>query len=217
MTSSNQPPKPRGDSMLVILMKGAMGLGFGLVFLYGMWRLIAQRPLACNARTAMMYMGIAFPVFCFFEVTVGYGHTRFFGHPLWQYHIQPIHGGQTSVYNFAIWPLYGWHLYLCDQTLENWALSRPFGYVAQGLKHSCSGPLLEILANLGMLWAIGRYYFYYLPDDLWHLTSIQVVPYYALTSLLFSWVLKQAKRWGRPLAAGSVGYLIGLAIILSGL
>ena len=202
--------------MFAILLKGGMGLVFGLAFLYGMWRLIARRPLRCHVPTALMYMGVAFPVFCFFEVAVGHGHAWVFGQPLLQYQIQPIHGGQTSLYNFAIWPLYGWHLYLCEQTLAHMTLSRPMRSSAQALKHTCSGPLLEILANIGMLSALGRYYFYYLPDDLWHLTSVQVVPYYALTSLLFSWVIMKVRRIARPLTVGAMGYLIGLSIILLG-
>lgn len=204
---------PHTALMLLFFLKGALGFAFGFLFLYGFWRLVARRPLPWDGRAVWFYMGLAFPVFIVGEVLVGHLHTRLFGQPLWQYHIMPIHDGYTSRYNFAIWPLYGWHLYLCEKVLAGARLSPSINRLCHATKHAASGPMLEIVANLGMLLVLGRYYFYYLPDDLWHLTSLQVVPYYTLVSLLFSWVIGQARRIGRQMTLGTAGYLLGVAYI----
>lgn len=200
-----------------VLMNGAMGFAFGFAFLYGMWCLMARRILRCDVRTSLMYMGLSFPVLVISEVVVGHVHVKVFGQPLWQYRMQPIHDGHTSLYNFGIWPLYGWHMLLCEKALAATRLTPGASKALMFAKHALSGPLLEIVANFGMLLVMGRYYFYYFPNDLWHLTSVYVIPYYTLTSLLFSGVLLWARRLCSPYVLALVGYTLGVAFLVTGL
>jgi hypothetical protein len=196
------------------LLKGAGGFVFGFAVIYALWRLLlARRPLALDAQTIWLYMGLAFPICIVSEVLIGRLHFELFGAQLWQYRVAPTHGGYTSLYNFAIWPLYGWHVYLGEQALARWNPSAGLRRAVLLLKHASAGPLLEIIANLGMLAILGRYYFYYLPGDLWHLTSIQVVPYYFVLSLLFSAFIARVRDTQHKVAIGCAGYLAGLAYL----
>ena len=197
----------------MFLLKGAGGFAFGLIVIYGLWRLLARRPLSLDAQTIWLYMGLAFPICIISEVFIGHLHEALFGAQLWQYRVAPTHGGYTSLYNFAIWPLYGWHVYLSEQALAKWNLRAAARRTVLLLKHASAGPLLEIIANLGMLAIMGRYYFYYVPGDLWHLTSIQVVPYYFVLSLLFAAFIARVREVRQKVVLGSVGYVVGLAYL----
>jgi len=86
----------------------------------------------------------------------------------------------------------------------------------RGMLSGVDGPLLEILANGFFLLFYGTYYFYYLPGDLRHFTSIQVVPLYmvmgVILTLLLDYLLEKPQRWHYP--AGF--YMAGLAFIFVG-
>lgn len=200
-------------NIATFLLKGAAGFAFGFLIIYGLWLVLARRRLAFDAQTVWLYMGLAFPVCIVSEVFIGHLHQALFGAQLWQYRVAPTHGGYTSLYNFAIWPLYGWHVYLSEQALARWKPRAGVRRAVLLLKHASAGPLLEIIANLGMLAILGRYYFYYLPGDLGHLTSIQVVPYYFVLSLLFSAFIAHLRDARHKVALGCAGYLTGLAYL----
>lgn len=199
---------------MTFFLKSTGGFVFGFVVIYGLWRLSVRRPLPLEAQTIWLYMGLAFPACVIGEVFIGQLHSGLFDTQLWQYRVAPTHDGYTSLYNFAIWPLYGWHVYLGEQALAQWSPGPGVRKAVLLLKHASAGPLLEAIANLGMLLIAGRYYFYYFPDDLWHLTSMQVVPYYAVLSLLFSCFIAQVRQVRRKVALGCIGYLTGLAYLL---
>ena len=201
---------------MTFLLKGTAGFVFGFAFIYGLWRLPMRRPLPLDAQTIWLYMGLAFPACAIGEVFIGQLHYALFHTRLWQYCVAPTHDGYTSLYNFAIWPLYGWHVYLGEQALALWNPRASVRTAVLLLKHASAGPLLEVIANLGMLLIAGRYYFYYFPDDLWHLTSMQVVPYYAVLSLLFSCFIARVRHVRQKVALGCIGYLTGLAYLLRG-
>lgn len=199
---------------MTFLLKGLGGFVFGFALIYGLWRLAVRRPLPLDARTIWLYMGLAFPACVAGEVLIGQLHHALFDTRLWQYRVAPVHDGYTSLYNFAIWPLYGWHVYLGEQALALWNPRAGVRKAVVLLKHASAGPLLEIIANLGMLLITGRYYFYYFPGDLGHLTSMQVVPYYAVLSLLFSCFIARVRPVRQKVALGCIGYLTGLAYLL---
>jgi hypothetical protein len=86
----------------------------------------------------------------------------------------------------------------------------------KGLASGFDGPLLEILANGFFLLFYGTFYFYYLPGDLRHFTSIQVVPLYMVMgiflALLIDYLDRRPRRWYYP--AGF--YLAGVGFVLAG-
>ncbi len=191
----------------------AYGLAAGLIgftILFGLWCLISRQILKFDCRKVIFSMALAFPICLLGEIISGYIHLWFFNHYLWFYTIRPLHSNFTSAYNFAIWPLYGWHIYLCDQALEKFELT-PRQYLwATCLKLTCSGLGLEIIANVLMIISLGRFYFYYTPDDLFHLTSLQVVPYYTLCSLALMLLLRKMRH-------STPSYFISLLLYSSGL
>ena len=135
------------------------------------------------------------------------------GEHLWQYRVWPIHDGHTSVLNFIIWPVYGFYLYFFHHVLQHMAISiRPRWL--KGLLSGFDGPLLEILANGFFLLFYGTFYFYYLPDDLRHYTSIQVVPLYMIMgiclALIIEYMQERPRRWHYPAGFyfGGVGFVL---------
>jgi hypothetical protein len=85
-----------------------------------------------------------------------------------------------------------------------------------GLASGLDGPILEILANGFFLLFYQTFYFYYLPDDMKHLTSIQVVPLYMIMGVILSVVLEQVRErpssWLYPI----VFYVAGVTFIVTG-
>lgn len=52
--------------------------------------------------------------------------------------------------------------------------------------------IVEVIANLAFLAVTGILLFYYTPSDLFHVTSVQTLPFYYLFALI---VLKSIKRF----------------------
>ena len=71
--------------------------------------------------------------------------------------------------------------------------------------------IFEVSGNLIFLALIGQYYAYYLPGDLFHLTSVRVIPIYIIcifVGLIFlHWLEKQARHWAIPSGLFSGGIL----------
>ena len=86
----------------------------------------------------------------------------------------------------------------------------------KGVASGIDGPLLEILANGFFLLFYGTFYFYYLPGDMRHFTSVQVVPLYmvmgVILSLLLDYLLAKPQCWHYP--AGF--YVAGVGFVLIG-
>ena len=162
----------------------AFGFLLGFAFLLLCWSVVAGRRIAIDPKEILLFMAISCPVGLMLEVGCGWLHLLLFGEPLWQYRVMPAHGGFTSQYNFGLWPLYGAHLYFFHQARASWRLSRVGEFWLSAGKSVLSGPLLEIAINAFFLLCFGQYFFYYFPDDLWHLTSLAVIPYYAVSSLI---------------------------------
>ena len=80
-----------------------------------------------------------------------------------------------------VWAAYGIHLYFTRQTLGYKLPNRLKNNAGIALVIGFEAPFIcEVLGNLLFLQLLGDYYAYYLPGDVWHLTSFQVVPIYML-------------------------------------
>lgn len=126
------------------------------------------------------------------EIFLDTVYKFFVGRPLWYYNILPIHGGYTSSYAIVIWAMYGFHLYLLHGSLAaKWSITRT-KHLA--LIFSLEALLLEALLTISARIFLGRYMYYYLPGDLWHVSSLQNMPFYFLCGVL---ILKCLKRFQR--------------------
>jgi len=189
----------------VLILQGLSGALVGAVLFYLLGSLIARRWIRVDVYQLALSMAVAFLVAIVCEVYLGKLYHLVTGRPLWQYRVWPIHGGYTSALNFIIWPVYGYYFYLLHQVLRTRRITiRPRWL--KGIASGFDGPLLFY----------GTYYFYYLPDDLRHYTSIRVMPLYmvmgVILTLLLDYLHERPPRWRYP----AVFYLAGVVFVLAG-
>ncbi len=198
-----------------LILQGLSGALVGALLFYVAGSLLMRRWIIVDGYRLLLFMSAAFLVAIVCEVYLGKLYYMFTGRPLWQYRVWPIHDGFTSALNFIIWPVYGYYLYFLHHILqEKKIVFRP--HWLRGIAAGMDGPLLEILANGFFLLFYGTFYFYYLPGDLRHYTSVQVVPLYMIMgivlSLLIEYLNDRPRRWQYP--AGL--YLVGIGFVLAG-
>ncbi|MBT8122452.1 MAG: hypothetical protein KJO10_07960 [Gammaproteobacteria bacterium] len=198
-----------------LVLQGLSGALFGALVFYLLGSLLVRRWIRIELYSLSLSMAVAFLVAIVCEVFLGKLYYLLVGEPLWQYRVWPIHDGYTSVLNFIIWPVYGYYVYFLHQVLHaRRVVIRPAWL--KGVASGIDGPLLEILANGFFLLFYGTFYFYYLPGDLRHFTSVQVVPLYmvmgVILSMLLDYLLSKPQRWHYP--AGF--YMAGVGFVLIG-
>lgn len=200
---------------LILVLQGLSGALFGAGVFYLLGSLLVRRWIRIEIYPLALSMAVAFLVAIVCEVYLGKLYFLVFGEPLWQYRVWPIHDGYTSVLNFIIWPVYGYYVYFMHQVLHSRRLIIRPAWL-KGVVSGLDGPLLEILANGFFLLFYGTFYFYYLPDDMRHYTSLQVVPLYmvmgVILTLLLEYLLEKPPRWHYP--AGF--YMAGVGFVLVG-
>jgi len=86
--------------------------------------------------------------------------------------------------------MYGFYLYLLHDSLHGWNIrsSRKLATII-----AIEAIVLEFLLNGSFLLLFGDYFFYYLPGDLWHLTTIQAIPFYFLAGVVITKTVKHFK------------------------
>ncbi len=158
----------------------------------------------------IIYAATVFCLAIFFEVIINGLYHYFIGEKLWEYHIMPIYGRDVSLLAPLLWSAYGIHLYFIEQTYAKRLPQFMRNRKSHALLHGFDAPLIfEVSGNLIFLLLIGKYYAYYLPDDLFHLTSFRVIPLYMACIffglLLLHWLEKQARHWIIPTTIFSTG------------
>ncbi len=161
-----------------------------------------------------MYAATVFCLAIIGEVSVNSLYHYFVGEKLWQYHVMPVYSRDVSLLSPLLWSAYGMHLYFIEQTylkrLPRFLRNRK----SHALLHGLDAPLVfEVSGNLIFLLLIGKYYAYYLPGDLFHLTSIRAIPVYMVCIffglLLLHWLEKKKRHWGIPgvIFSAGIGFL----------
>ena len=103
----------------------------------------------------------------------------------------PIHHGYTSQYATVIWGAYGFHLYLLHDTLGSWGINRQKSLV---LWFSIEALFAEAILVIASKIVFGEFFYYYYPGDLWHVSSIQNLPFYFLCGRLIHRTLSCSKN-----------------------
>ena len=196
------------------------GLGF-FVLCPSVSFLIKRR--VCNGQLDTDLSGIAFLAALVFavailcEATVNPVYEILYQHKLWEYRILPLHDQNVSVLGFIVWGAYGVHMYFLNQSLERYL---PAGRRRMPLKAvivGCEAPLLwEVLGNGYFLLTVGEFYAYYLPGDLWHFTSFQVVPIYIGGIYLGLVIYERLKRHAPQWRMSAVLMILGLVFLVAG-
>jgi hypothetical protein len=162
-----------------------------LGIIYALNCAIAGEWKRIEPKQAMLYFFTVALIGVFGELFLDTIYNFFVGQPLWRYNILPIHAGYTSTFAVVVWGLYGIHLYLLHGSLiKKWQLTRR-RYLA--LIISLEALLLEALLTLSAKWLLGDYIYYYLPGDLWHVTSVQNFPFYYICGLVILTTLRKFK------------------------
>ncbi|MGZ5058472.1 MAG: hypothetical protein ACXWE3_08410, partial [Methylobacter sp.] len=72
-----------------------------------------------KAKEVYMYSGTLALIGCISEVAVNSFCRAVFDAPLWIYRITAVHQGDTSMFAFFQWSLYGYHLYFVQKKIQS--------------------------------------------------------------------------------------------------
>ena len=158
---------------------------FWIVFIYTCNSIFQKKFLIPDYKISLLYISTVALIGVFGEVFINSIYNFVFGVPLWEYHLFPIHNSYTSYYSLYIWGLYGFHLYLFHNNRNSTAKNI-------AIMISIEAIILEVIFNSSFLLLTGQFIFYYLPNDLWHVTSLQAIPFYFLAGLI---IVKSLKRF----------------------
>lgn len=125
------------------------------------------------------------------EIFVGTLYQAAFGQPLWQYTIFPTHNGYTSLYAPVIWGISGVFLYCFH---EAFGVFKKKPQWVQLVSRTFETITFEALLNVSFFVVSGALIFYYLPGDLFHITSLQTLPLYFILSIILMKTMKRLRK-----------------------
>ena len=157
-------------------------LFFGIVFsvlIYLFNSLLVRKFIRIKLSRALIYMAVAGFVAPLGEVVINALTEYVFGVPVFLYHIAPIHHGYTSLVMMVLWPTYGFHLYCFHEVLaERGDSAFSDGIIAMIM--GIDGIIMETIVNILSVLLFSANIFYYFPNDLWHVSSVAILPVYIL-------------------------------------
>lgn len=162
------------------LLAGLVFAVFLVTFSWYVNRWLCKGELRCDAYLLALTASAVFVLAVVLESLVNPVYELLFGQKLWEYRVLPLHDANVSALSAALWTAYGIHLYFTLQSLRHRLPGKLKGRPGRALVIGFEAPLFaEVTGNLIFLAIAGKYYAYYLPGDLLHLTSLQAVPVYA--------------------------------------
>ena len=188
----------------------SIGLSFSVaIYLFNSW--LAKKWIKLQWPKVILFMGTMAAAGPFGEILVGNLARFFLGQPLWMYVLLPVHNSNTSMVMSVLWPIYGFHIYCFHTALkarhditEDSDLSLLFGIDAI---------TVEVLVNLLTLSLFYTYIFYYLADDLWHLSTAEIFIPYVVCGYVCIKTLHFLEKKHHRVIAGIIGFIIGWSII----
>jgi len=154
--------------------------------------LIAGQIKKIEPKQVLVYFTTVALIGLFGEIFLDSAYNFFVGHPLWYYNILPIKDGYTSSYAIITWGLYGFHLYLLHGSLQaKWAITKK-RHLA--LIFSVEALVLEAALTIAAKIFLGKYLYYYLPGDLWHVSSFQNIPFYFICGIVVLGTLRRFRK-----------------------
>lgn len=186
-----------------------------VIIIYAINRWFAGRPLKINPSKALLYISTMAALGVLGEVVFDTVYNQAFGRPLWEYHIFPIHHAYTSTYSLFLWGTVGLYMYLLHGTLKKKHITSL--YVLATI-FCIEAIVFEALVNLSYLYLFKDYIFYYLPGDLWHITSLQTLPLYLFAGYITVQTFEYAKSRQKAATIGSAALaicLVGIGILMN--
>lgn len=162
----------------------------GIIYLYNC--LIARTWKRIKLREALVSVVATAFIGVYGEIFLDTLYHLIVGNPLWHYNVLPIHGGYTSAFAPIIWGMLGFHVYLFHDTLRKWRPGVRRKSIA--LIFSVEALFLEAALTLSSLLFFGQLMYYYYPSDLWHVTTIQNIPFYFICGMVLVRTLSIARQ-----------------------
>ena len=156
----------------------------------GLWFFASSRP-QIDVRQLLLYVAFMAMIGPVGEVFVGTLYEALVGVPLWQYKILPIHHGYTSLYAPVIWGISGVSLYYLNDIRRVWSHKSKVQKAALSMVETIT---LEAALNVSFLLLSGSLIFYYTPGDLWHVTSLQTLPFYFGLGFIIQSSIKRMRK-----------------------
>lgn len=181
-----------------------------VIGLYLLNSLLARQFIKLSLKPLLFYVSNLAMLGVYGETIFGNVYHYVFGHSLWRYTVLPIHHGYTSQYALVLWGAYGFHLYLMHDTVvkRHAKATRYLPYI-----FCLEAIVIEAAVNITFRLSFGHYLFYFLPSDLWHLTSVQTLPVYFAGGFIFSMMLVKGRRDPLFFAGGAAAYATVLIIL----
>ena len=177
--------------------------------------LVARRRLSLKKidwYNVFLYASVTFLFAVIFEIISDTLYLHIFGKYLWQYKVFPVHNGITTQLALFFWPLYGVYLYFLHRAFKVSMWNGLPIYIKGGLS-GIDGPLLEFVLNSIFLVFYKTFFFYYVPNDLGHYTTLQVVPIYAICGMVLTYILYQLEKFKRNFLLPAVLYFLAVGIV----
>lgn len=165
---------------------------FWLIMVYLYNCALAKSWKRIQISTAVVYFLVTATIGLYGEIFLNTAYNTVVGHPLWYYLIAPIRDGYTSSFAIVTWGLFGLHLYLMHDTLRSRLNITKARHLA--LVVSIEALVLEALLTLSAKPVFGTYMYYYLPSDLFHVTSLQNIPFYFIFGVVAVKTLHRAHK-----------------------
>lgn len=162
-----------------------------------------------NIKELFMWSGALAMIGCISEVAINSFCRAVFDSPLWIYQVTPIHHGDTSVFAFFQWSLYGYHLYFVDKKIRSFKVKYE-EYIFTFLL-AVDALLLEMFVNVSSNFFLDTFIFYYLPGDIGHLTTLAVFPFYLLGGAILIGMFKRFLN--DPMFFGTLSYSIAFIFV----
>jgi hypothetical protein len=170
---------------------------------------LTNKSTQIRIKEVYLYSGTLALIGCISEVAINSFCRTAFDTSLWIYQITPIHRGDTSIFAFFQWSLYGYHLYYVQKKLQSYKFKHEeyiFAFVL-----SIDALLLEAFVNISSLFFLNSFVFYYTPGDMGHLTTVFVFPFYLLGGAILIGIFNRFLK--DPLFFGTLSYSIAFIFV----
>ena len=156
-----------------------------------------------------MYSGTLALIGCISEVAINSFCRAAFDSSLWIYQITPVHHGDTSIFAFFQWSLYGYHLYFVQKKIQSFKAK--YEEYIFALVISVEALLLEIFVNVSSNFFLNTFIFYYIPGDMGHMTTAFVFPVYILGGAI---LIETFKRFLKdPVFFGTLSFSVAFIFV----
>jgi hypothetical protein len=170
---------------------------------------LANSSTQTKIKEVFMYSGTLALIGCISEVAINSFCRAAFDTSLWTYQVTPVHKGDTSIFAFFQWSLYGYHLYFVRNKIQSFNFKHEdyiFAFIL-----SIEALLLEVFVNISSIYFLNTFIFYYLPADLGHLTTVYVFPFYLLGGAILIGIFNRFLK--DPLFFGMLSYSIAFIFV----